>query len=105
MDAINERTTRYLTATFFDKAKVLSQPSSVSYRVDCLTTGLSVRAWTVVTPGTSVEIVLDAGDNSLRVPSNARELRRVTVVATYGAGNADQVVVENDYEVRKVRFL
>lgn len=105
MDAVNERTTRYLTAAFRSKTGTPAAPASVTYRVDCLTTGQNVRPWSAVTPGASVEIVLDADDNALRVASNERELRRVTVVASYGAGASDQVVAENDYEVRKVRFL
>lgn len=97
MTEVFERTSAYLTVTFRDKTGAAVSPSSVNYRIDCLTTGAAVRGLTGITPGASVEITLDADDNAVQVAANVREIRRVTVSATYGAG--DEVNAQYDYEI------
>lgn len=101
---INERTTSYLSVAFRDKASALATPTAVSYRIDCLTTGQSVRPDTAVAPASEVEITLTADDNAMRNASNAAEVRRVTVVATYGS-SADQVTAQHDYSVTNLQFV
>ena len=102
--AVNERTTAYLKVAFRDKAGALAAPSGVSYRIDCLTTGQSVRPDTAVAPASEVEITLTADDNAMRSAGNVAESRRVTVVATYGS-SADQVTAEHDYAVKNLMFV
>lgn len=96
MDIVNEGTTGYLTVQFFDKAGSLAAPSSVSYRIDCLTTGTVVVDDTSVTAGTSVEIQLTAANNAI-LGGRARERRRVTVTGTYAGSQA--VTHQYDYEI------
>ena len=99
MDVINEGTTGYLTVTFLDKDGVAVAPASVSYRIDCLTTGTAVVGATSVTPGTSVEIQLTAANNAI-LGNLPRERRRVTVTGTYSGSQA--VTHQYDYEVRNL---
>lgn len=101
IQTVNEATTAYLTVTFLDKDGAQAAPSSVSYRIDCLTTGAAVRASTPVTPAASqVEITLDATDNAMQSTGNLTERRRVTVTASYGVG--DQVQEQYDYLVKNL---
>ena len=101
---INERTTAYLQAAFKDAIGELAVPTAVQYRVDCKTTGQSVRGMTSITPASQVEIVLTADDNAMRIPANASEIRCVTVVASYG-GSTDQVTAEFEYSITNLSFL
>lgn len=105
MNQINEKTTGYVTVTFRDKAGVAVMPTSVSYRIDCMTTGQQVRNWTPIAPGPSVEIVLTPADTSILVDANTHEQRRITTVATYGPGNDDQCTDEVDFQVFNLKFV
>ncbi len=97
MREVNERTTCYLQVTFFDKAGQLAEPSRVDWRLDDITTGQAVVPLTQITPGATVEITVLAAYNAMRSPGNAREQRRVTVIAEYGMG--DQVTGQWDYHL------
>lgn len=102
--SVNERTTAYLSVSFKDKAGALAAPTAVTYRIDCLTSSQAVRGSTAVAPAGTVEITLTADDNAMRSQSNRSELRRVTVVATYGSAS-DQLTSEHDYAVTNLQFL
>lgn len=104
MISVNERTTAYLSVTFRDKAGDPAAPTAVQYRIDCTTTGQAVRGMTAVTPASAVEITLTADDNAIRVNANRSEIRRVTVVASYGS-STDQVTSEHDYSVTNMPFV
>jgi len=99
---VNEASTAYLTVTCRDRDSVLATPASLSYRVDCVTTGAAVRATTSVTPGSEVEITLTPADTAIQAQENISELRRVTVIAGYGV--SDQVTADYDFLVRNLRF-
>ena len=103
MDRVNEGSTAYLTVSFLDKNGTASAPSSVSYRIDCLTSGAAIKGDTSVTAGASVEITLSAADNALQSQTRARERRRVTVTGTYGA--SDAVRDQYDYDVVNLRAV
>lgn len=96
---INERSTAYLTASFFDADGQPAAPSSVTYSVYCMTSGQQLRAATSVTPAATVTIQLGATDTLIVGPANAFERRRVTVSAIYGADDElhqdIEVVVRN----------
>lgn len=101
---INEKTTAYLPVSFRDKHGQLAAPSSITYRIDCLTSGRQVRAWTALSPAAQTEIVLTASDNAI-FGSSERERRLVTVVASYGSGTDDQVTGDYTYDVRNLRYV
>lgn len=97
MQIVNEGTTAYLTVSFKDKAGAAAAPSTLTYSLHCLTTGAVLRNNVSLTAGTSVEITLSATDNAMQSQSNRRETKRVTVKASYGAGEA--VNSQYDYQV------
>lgn len=103
IEVVNEDTTSYLTIQFFDKTGAAATPASISYRVDCLTNGREVRAWTSFpgTPASSIELTLTPGDNAILSPQNGSERRVIQIVASYGAD--DQYHGEFVYDVENLR--
>ncbi len=102
MDTVNEGTTAYLSVSFLDKLGAPVAPSSVAWRIDCLTTGTAVLASTPATPGTVVELVITPAHNAI-LGSRPFERRRVTVEAGYGAG--DGIKSQFDYLVRNLSAI
>jgi len=97
MKRIPEGTTSYLTVDMLDKAGNPAVPTTVSYSIYCLTSKQSVRASTSLTPAAQIEITLTPSDMAILNQANKIERKRVTVVASYGAG--DGVNDEYDYQV------
>jgi hypothetical protein len=54
---------------------------AVKYRIDCLTTGQTVRDWTSVTPSAAMEIAVAPADCVILNDRNKRERRQLTIVA------------------------
>lgn len=104
MRLVNERTTSWITARFRDRNRQLAMPSAVTYRIDCLTTGTQIRGWTSIAPAAEVEIAVSAEENAI-LGGHEREKRCVTVVATYGEGNDDQVTDRVKFEVLNQEFV
>lgn len=100
---VNEETTSYLEVDFHDKSGELQAPATVSYRIDCLTTGEPVKGDTSITAAGSVEIEIEANENAIRDPSNAREWKRVTVTATFGPN--DRINDQFNYWVRNLSAI
>ena len=98
---VNENSTSWLDVAFLDKDGDPATPSSVTYRVDCLSSGTVIRADTGITAASEVEIVLTPGDNAIVDQDHRVEKRLVTVTATFGAG--DQHVSEYVYLVRNLK--
>lgn len=100
---VNERSTAVITASFFDADGEPAIPSSLVYSVWCMTTGEQLRAETSLTPVAVAEITLDATDTAIQDATNSFERRRVTVSATYGAGDElhqdIEIVVRNLHRV------
>ena len=76
---VNENSTCWLNLQFYGRDNQLVAPSSLTYQVDCLTTGTSMKASTVLTPATNVEIELTTAINAINSQTNAYERRRVLV--------------------------
>ncbi|MBI2801242.1 MAG: hypothetical protein HYX63_13355 [Gammaproteobacteria bacterium] len=100
VEVVKERTTSYLTVDFKDKGGLPAAPATVLYNVYCMTNAQVLRADTVVAPGTSIEITLNATDNSIVNATNARERRRVTLKASYGAN--DELNDQYEYYVQNL---
>lgn len=101
LEVVNEGSSAYLTATFKDKDGQQVAPSAVTYRIDCLTSGTEIKGDTAITPAPSVEIHLTATDNAIQGQENEKELRLVTVKATYGTDDA--VNASYPYYVRNLK--
>lgn len=94
---VKEKSKARLTVSFFDEDGSAATPSTISYRVDCDTTGNNIRSATSVSAASVVNIDLDNVDNAMQVHANKREMRRVTVTATFGG--TDESNDEFTYEV------
>ena len=70
------------TATvYFRDSDAGTTPTTARYRVDCVSTGEAIRAWTNLTPAESIEITLTPDDNKI-VSSQRREERRQLTIET-----------------------
>lgn len=85
---VNEGSTAYLTIEFADKDGLPAVPNTVTYRIDCMTTGTAILASTSLTPASSLEITLSATYNRIIAQDNKYEKRLVTVVAGYAGSEA-----------------
>lgn len=103
MIGINENSSAYLTLRLKDKNGNAAVPSTIQYRVDCLTTGTAVRAWTYASTASIVEIQLDSSDTAIQNDAFKYETKRVTVKANYG-GN-DDATEEYDFLVKNLAYL
>ena len=100
-EVINEGSTSYLTVTFYDKDGGYEAPTTVTYKIWCITNDKEVRAVTSLTPASSIEITLTPTDNSIISQSNALETRLVTIEASYGVD--DEINDEYEYDVKNLR--
>ncbi|MCK5613136.1 hypothetical protein KAR91_65285 [Candidatus Pacearchaeota archaeon] len=98
MTTVNEGSTCYLDVSFKDKDGVLAAPTSISYRIDCITSDQEIKDDTDFgAPAASIEIEIDSADNAIIDQANNSERRLVTVTGTYGA--EDKIVEEYEYDV------
>jgi hypothetical protein len=100
---VNEESTAFLSIGFYDKNNNLTTPSSVKYRLDCLTNNSEIRGWTGIAPASSVEITLDSTDNSIIDQGNFTEIRLVTIEAYYGV--SDKLTETYQYLVKNLRKI
>jgi hypothetical protein len=102
MKEVNEKSTRDIGVTFRDKNGALTVPSAISYRLDDVDSGTSIRGPTSVTPASSIEITLTSADNAMVDATKRSEIHELTVTATFGASG--QSVFSFDFKVRNLRF-
>ena len=105
MIKINARTSGSLSVTFRDKMGVPSAPTTVTYRVDCLTNRRNIRPITTLnSPAAEMTIPITSDDTAIANRSNPVEHRRVTIVASY-TDASDQVTSQQDFEVTNLPYL
>lgn len=100
-----EQNTVYLSSTFKDANGAAAQPASAQYRIDNVTTQAQILTWTATTPSGGVaSITITAAQLAMLAPRlNEMELIRVSVEATYGAG--DKVRNEHDFWIQRQNGL
>lgn len=104
MAIVNEKSTSYITVSFFDRNNAPRAPSSLSYRIDDVMTRTPIRPLTVIeNPGEVVEIVLSPDDNMIVTPHLSTEQHRVTIIATYG--DDDQITDSYTFLVRNLDVI
>ncbi len=81
---VKERNSIGVTAYFRDSSNAASAPTTVHYRIDDLTTGTNILAWTSVSAAVSVSITVKSAENKIVDQSNKRERRQITVSADKG---------------------
>lgn len=96
-----ERSAFVATAYFRDRATAAADtPTSVKYRIECLTTGNVLADWTTVTPASSVTVPVTATHNAIQDDCNAYETKQLLVAADYGA--ADQHIGRRTWRVENL---
>lgn len=92
-----------LSVSFFDLDESIMTPTTVEYRVDCLTNAAGIKDLAVVSAAAVVTITLDGDDTAILNADNEDELRQVTVVADRGL--ATQKTEQFRFYVRSSFFL
>lgn len=104
MDTVNEKSSSFLTITFYDKDGVGVSPTSATWKVHDLETGTVLKAAVSLSAGSSVEVELTVPINSLVTSTNQFETHVVTVEATYSGsdhGHNEQYY----YQVKNLNFV
>jgi hypothetical protein len=78
---LNEGSRCFIKAKFSDNKEQPQIPTSLSYRVQCETTGTLLQDWLAVTPDTVVEVQIDATLNKIVNRRNVIERKVVTFQA------------------------
>ena len=100
-EVVNEKTSCQLNVQFKGFDGALAQPNTVQTKIVDVESGAIIRNWKDETPTAGeMNILIDDTDNVLRDSTKSHELRRVTVVGTYGAG--DGVTEEYEYLVKNL---
>ena len=76
-----------LTTSFADVDWVAGTPTSVSYRLDCATTGQTITDWSSLTPGVTVSLTISSTENAILDDSNKRERKVLAIKAIDSGGN------------------
>lgn len=68
------------TAFFRDRAtQAASAPTTIKYRIDCLTTGIELVDWTTVSAAANVSISVTSTHNAIQDECNKWERKQLTV--------------------------
>jgi hypothetical protein len=94
MKSVNEEGTLYFTVKFYDTDDALFTPSSAAYRIDCLTSGNEVRAWTDLIPADVITIAVTGSDNQIYDEARSREIRQMVIKYADGSGNEQKSQIQ-----------
>ena len=75
------------TATAYCRTRAsaaAATPTTLKYRIDCLTTGNEIADWTSVTAASSASISVTGTHNAIQSDANDREVKQMTVMADDG---------------------
>jgi len=102
---VPEETTFTATAYFrLRGTKAASTPTTIHYRVDCLTTRREITDWTVVSsPSTSNEIIITSTENQILDDSHLFETKQLTVKADDGLST--QVIKPIQWKVKNLQGI
>lgn len=82
---VNEGSAFSATAYFRTRAtSAAGVPTNAYYRIDDLTTGAVLQAWTALVAAASIAIPITAAHNAIQSQCNGRERRQLTVAGDYG---------------------
>lgn len=89
------------TAYFRDYAtSAADTPTTVRYRIDCMSTRTELVGWTSATPGTSVSITVPAAANNIQDNANRFEHKQITVEADTGLST--QAIGQRTWKTRNI---
>lgn len=78
----------FVATAYFRNGDAAATPTTARYRVDCLTTGKTIREWTSLTPASSIAITIDKDDNAIQYDANDLERRQILLEADTGASQS-----------------
>lgn len=91
---VQERSAITVTAKFRDSNLDAAIPTTARYRIDCLTTGQTLKDWTSLSVAATISIAVTSADNRIVSNGNWFERKQITVQADQGT----------DTETRDVAF-
>ena len=101
-DHIREKSQHVITAKFKDRSTAaLVVPTNIRYRIDCLTTGITVLEWASVSADDEITLTITASQNAIQDQGKAYETKELTVAADYGL--ATQYTESVTYQVENLR--
>jgi hypothetical protein len=105
LTGVPEETTFTATAYFRTRAsKTASVPTTVHYRVDCLTTKTQIQDWTqVTTPAESNAITITSAHNQIIDDAHNNERKQLTVKTD--SGLSTQVIKTARWKVRNLQGI
>lgn len=99
---VNEGSSASLIVSFFDADDVAEAPDSLTYRIYDHASGEEIRAETTISPAFAITTIPLTPDDTVIVNSaRSQEQRRVTVVASFGVGDA--LTEEYSFFVKNLR--
>ncbi len=102
--SVKEQSVCYITVSFYDKTGALATPTSATWEVHDKSSGQVMQAATNMTPiASQYEIEILSSVNTLVDPAHGKEIRVLTIKATYGVGKS--VLDEFEYEVIGLSFV
>jgi hypothetical protein len=84
---INEGSALAFTITLYTDG-TLTVPTSLRYRVDCITTGATLTSWTSLTPASTTSVTVTPAANAIQNNSNFTEVKTITLEADHGLSGA-----------------
>ena len=101
---VDEQKSVTLTIGLSDAAGNPAPPVTVTYQIDCLTSGTQVLdPVTLATPGAQFDVALSSVANRIVDQTHAQEYRRLTVEAQYATGNL--LTGQFDWVVNNLSFV
>jgi hypothetical protein len=90
LQSINEDSARTVAVRKVDRSTgAIEAPTTLSYRIDCRTTGVELVAWTAVTPFATTEIAIPATVNAIQNDRNDTEIKVLTALSDEGLSTQD----------------
>jgi hypothetical protein len=83
-DQVNENTQYPFRITLKDADDVLTAPTTLDWRLDCVTTGTEITSWTALGAASTVNHTVPATANVMQDSANYVETKRITVSADRG---------------------
>jgi hypothetical protein len=103
MQIVKEKTAVEISAAVRGDDGSIVTPTTLKYRLDCLTTLQPIKAWTTLTPTAVTTIPITAAENAIRDDTNAYEDRSLVVLTDEGL--ATQQTTQHVYRVENLYGL
>jgi hypothetical protein len=104
MDVCNEKSTKWLQLSFFNRLNQAVVPSSVTVRIDDEASSTVIRAATALTGlATVMEVEITSAENEMVNENHKHELRTVTV--EWDDGSTGHKTEEYQYTVKNLQHV